>query len=166
MKFIYLMVLILITLSCGQQEIVNLDRKDFSISYPKHLILDESGEGGINLILKTSKENDKDVFIESINLIKRNLTGFTFSEIAQKTIEDIESCATIIENKKIKLNGNDCLRIVFELSQQNVDIKIIQHLILSNGKLYLLTFTCEKKNFSKYFNDFNSVLLSFKSVDG
>ena len=163
MRFIHLTIMFFIILSCKQEKkVILLEKENFSISYPKHLILDENSEEGIVLAIKTLKENKDDTFIDNVNLIVNNSNGLSFSEIIQKTIKDISVITNIQESKNIKLNGKDCLRIIFELNMQDVNLKVIQHLILENGKLYLFTVTCEKKNFSKYFNDFNSILLSFK----
>ncbi|WP_406755118.1 hypothetical protein [Tenacibaculum maritimum] len=148
-------------LSC-QQGLIKLERDDFSIHYPFGLILDESGKEGTLFILKTEKENSEDVFIENINLVKANIGNLSFDDLRTKTIRDVKKIANVLEDDKIKVNGNDCLRIIFELSEQGQKMKVMQHFIIKKEKIYVLTFTSESKNYETYFNAMNETLLSFK----
>ena len=91
---------------------------------------------------------------------KNNITT-KLSSLVKTTEKEISGFGKIVENKRLKLNGKDCLRLVIEFTQSNMDFTYIQHLLVENGKAYALTFSCEKKMLDKYYEDMNSVLMSF-----
>ncbi len=158
------MVTFLITIICFfgcQKDTLKLDREDFHVSYPVGYNLDESGQEGTTFVLTAQKDNDNDIFIENINLVTKNVGGVSFDELVKATEKEINGVGTVIENKRLKLNGKDCLRLVIEFTQNDIDFTYIQHQLVENGKAYALTFSCEKKMLDKYYEDMNSVLMSF-----
>ena len=160
----YLLFLLLTTISivcCQNKKEIILDREDFSISYLKYLKLDESGHGGSSFILSVPHESN-DNFVENINLIKTKLVNPDFKQFTNKTISDVSNIANIIENKIIDLNGEKCLRLIFELREQETDIIVTQHTYIKNSMAYILTFTTESKNYNKYLKEMNEILMSFK----
>lgn len=152
---------ILLTLSCQEEKITTLEREDFSISYPSHLELDENEEGTV-FVLKTQQQGEDDIFIENINLATQKAENISFNEFAIKIENEIRSQAEIVESKRLKLNGKDCLRLVFKLSQNNINLTFIQHIFVENQKAYALTFSSESKVFDDYYKEMNNVLISFK----
>jgi len=138
-----------------------LTRNDFSIVYPSYLELDESGKEGSVFILSTQKQHQNDIFIENINLTTQ-VVEMEFDLFAKTTEERISSIATIIENKTLRIDDKECLRLVFQLVQNNVELTFIQHFYLANQKIYALTFSCETKEFENLYEEMNEVLMSFK----
>jgi len=149
-------------ISCQENNDGMLETEKYSISYPSHLELDQSGQDGTSFVLKTKKENDSDTFIENINLVISNVGKVTFDQLSAKAIEDITNVANIIEKKELNINGKNCFKLVFEITQNNVGFTVIQHYFLEEQTVYLLTFTSETSKLNKYFDEVNQVLSSFK----
>lgn len=162
-KRIYFVVFVVLVLACNQKEsLVDFEKEDFIVSYPVSLSITEEGEGGTVFILRTSKEGEDDSFIENINLVKSSIGNFSFEALTSKAISDIKGVADIVENKRIKINGSDCLRIIFKLSEEGKKMKVIQHFFVNKKKAYVMTFISEEGKFNKFFDEANSVLMSFK----
>ena len=53
----------------------SLDNPSYSIKYPSHWELNESGEMGTSLIILSPLESEKDTFRENVNLLIQDLTG-------------------------------------------------------------------------------------------
>ncbi len=153
---------VLSILSCQQDKDEMLEKEDYLVSYPSHLELDVSGQNGTSFILKTKKEGDNDFFIENINLVISDVKKISFDEFVNKAKKDISSVASIVENRRLNINGKNCFKLVFKLTQNDVDFTVVQHYFLENEKAYLLTFTSETTKFKKYFDEINKVLSSFK----
>lgn len=158
----YIVIFIILSLGCKKEGIIKLERKDFLVSYPSSLILDENGEEGAVFVLRFPKEDENDFFVENINLVRVNTGDLSFKDLTSKTIKEIISVADILENRAIKVNNSDCLRIIFKLSEKGKKMKVIQHFFMKNKRVYVLTFTSEEEKFNQYYDDANSVLMSFK----
>ena len=154
--------ILLSTASCKQESRKVHTTDEFTITYPSSLELDQSGQEGTSFILKTEKQGDNDVFVENINLATKNVGNVSFDEFSTKTEKDIKSAVSIKEAKRIKLNNSDCLRLVFNLVQNNVELTFVQHYYIKNKKAYVLTFSSESKMYDSFFEDMNKTLLSFK----
>ncbi|CAM1362363.1 hypothetical protein TPENAI_20401 [Tenacibaculum litopenaei] len=162
-KRLFLIVLVITTLGCSQKEnFMYLEKEDFIVSYPVSLSLTEEGDEGTVFVLRTSKEDENDSFVENINLVTVNIGNLNFDSLTSKAIIDIDKIADIIENRRIKMKGSECLRVIFQLSEQGKRIKVIQHFYVKEEKAYVLTFTSEERNFNKFFDKANSVLMSFR----
>ena len=153
---------ILSILSCQQGQNKTLEKDDYSVNYPVHLELDVSGQDGTSFILKTQKEGDNDFFIENINLVITDAKKTSFNDLVNKAKTDIGSVADIVEGKSLDINGKNCFKMTFKLTQNNIDFTVVQHYFLENQKAYLLTFTSETSKFKKYFDEINKVFSSFK----
>ncbi len=163
MKKLYVIMFTILGLSCSKEEkFIELQREEFVVLYPPSLILDESHDNGTIFILRTNEENDNDTFIENINLVKADAANLSFDDLAAKTIRDIETIAKPLEVSRIKVNDSDCLRVIFELSNSNKNMKVLQHFFVKKEKVYILTFTSEAEKFKQYFDDMNSVFMSFE----
>ncbi len=162
MRFLIHFLILVNTLSCTQDKKVKLEKDDFSISYPSDWNLDDSGKEGTYFILTADKDGENDVFVENINLSTQNVGNITFNEFAKKMEKEVSSVAKIVERKKIKVNGKDCLSLKMTATQNNIDVTFVQHYYIENQRAYVLTFSSETKEFNNYFDEMNEVLLSFK----
>ncbi|WP_430968333.1 PsbP-related protein [Spongiimicrobium sp. 2-473A-2-J] len=162
MKLLVYLLAALSTLSCQEDKMIKLERNGFSISYPSHLTLDESGQEGTSFVLTTQKSGQNDVFVENINLVIKNVGKTSLDEFSKRTENEISTVANIIESNRLKINGKDCFKLVLEATQNNVDLTFVQHYYLENQKVYLLTFSSETKVYYDYYNDMNTVLTSFE----
>jgi serine/threonine-protein kinase len=162
MKLLIYILVALNTLSCQDDKIIKIERDGFSISYPSHLTLNESGQEGTTFVLTTEKNGQNDLFVENINLVINGVGKTSLDEYSKRVQKEISSVASIIESKRLKINGKDCFRMVVEATQNNVDLTFIQHYYIENQKVYLLTFSSEKKVFDDYYDEMNDVLMSFE----
>lgn len=162
MKLILNCLIILNLLSCQHTKNKKFETDDFSISYPSHLKLDESGQDGTSFVLKTQKKDEDDIFIENINLTTRSLVNLKFDEFVNKTEKEINKIANVVESNRLRINNKDCFRLVFELTQNNVNLTFIQHYFIEDHEAYVLTFSSESSMFDYYFDEMNKVLLSFE----
>ncbi len=162
MRLLIYILVILNTASCQQSDKINLDRKDFSISYPSHLNLDDSGKEGTAFILTAEKDDVNDIFVENINLVISDAGNVSFNDFVAKTEKEVGSVANIVEKKFLKVNGKECFKLKLTTSQNGTDLTFIQNYYVENQKVYALTFSSETRKFNDYFEEMNEVLLSFK----
>ena len=134
MRILFFFIICFTSLNCQEDNIVKLDRKDFSLSYPSNLELDENMQGGIVLSLSTKKENEKDGFIENLNLATKDIGSFSFEDVINKTINDINNIGEVIDKKNLTINGHQCYRLIFKLSQNNTNLKFIQDYYIKEQK--------------------------------
>ena len=139
-----------------------LNREEFSIEYPSYLELDERRNEELIFALKTQQKDKNDVFIEIINLSSQEVGNISIEEFISKTRLEINNITKIIEDKALIIQGEICHRLVFELIQDNIPLKFIQHYYVKNVKVYVLTFSSEAKEYDRYYTDINAVLMSFR----
>ena len=163
MKKIIFIAILTIATACSQEKFKEINNNRFSINYPSYFELDESGESGTAFILTSTKEsNQENDFVENINLIVADIGDLGFNQIADKSVNDVKGIATILEKKKFKQNGNDCLRLVFKAVQEGYHLTVIQHLLVKKGKVYVLTFTSDSEDYQDYLKDVDNSISSFK----
>ena len=112
MKLLIYIFIALNTLSCQNDKIKKIERDGFSISYPSHLTLDESGQEGTSFVLTTKNDGQNDVFVENINLVINKVGKINLDEYSKRVQNEIGSVANIVEAKRLKINGKDCFRMV------------------------------------------------------
>lgn len=163
MKNFFVKILIaLICFSCqGQFKNNELIDDDFTVSYPSDLILDRSGQDNTRFILKTDIDSDKDVFIENVNLAVKPSVINNFDSFVNQTINEVNEIAKNLEYIKPSKNGLDYLKLKFELTQNNISLTFVQHYYYHNKNIYVLTFSSETSNYSKYLDKFEIVMSSF-----
>lgn len=162
MRFIIYFLILTNTLSCAQNNRVKFEKDDFLILYPSRLNLDDSGKEGTSFILTADKDGKKDSFVENINLSTQKVGNITLDEFIKKTERDVSSIAKIIEKKKLEINGRKCFSLKMTAAQNGINVTFLQHYYIENQKVYVLTFSSESKAFNDYFDEMNSVLMSFK----
>lgn len=152
---------ILIFICCQQEKDKNLTKGNVSITYPPSFELDTSGNSKAFFTLKKPRKDKNDRYVESMNLLGIEIENLDFDKYAEKEEKVISSIAKIIESKRLVINDKDCLRLVFELSQNNLDLTYIQHLYNHKNAVYALTFSCETQDFEQYLNETNKIFSSF-----
>lgn len=147
-----------------KKELSTLNKSEYQISYSSDLRLNESGKNGMLFLLLTEKINSADDFAENINLIQQDLTNLNINldkyvEITEKQV--IEK-GKLIESKRLKKNGVEYQRIVYEAFINNFDLKFLQYDFIKNNKAYILTFSAKKEEFVKYLKSMEETMKSFK----
>ncbi|MDM1044458.1 hypothetical protein HX004_13810 [Myroides sp. 1354] len=163
MKIRFNLVALFLFLSCSHHiETNKFETNEFSIIYPEKLVFNDGNEEGAVFILKSTPTSPDDVFIENINLVTQEVNEVEFVEFANQTVSKIEGFAEVEKSEIININTINCLRIVFSMKQNNLDLKFIQHYLIKGNKMYLLTFSSESKFYNDYYEEMNNVLMSFK----
>ena len=76
--------------------------------------------------------------------------------------EEIKKAAKLTKSEVISNNGRKTHRIVFTLKQNGIQLSFIQHSLIVNSKLYMLTFSCKSSEFNIYKSEMEDTMLSFK----
>ena len=160
--FSFTLVLIL-SYGCKKDKTISLVRSNFSIQYPSFFEIDESGEASTIFALKTKKKQDiASPFIENVNLAEDKSKYENMEEYFTNSEKNIEKYGKILESEKRVLNGNNYLRLVFQLSQDNESYTFIQHFHTHKQKFYILTFSSDTREFDSYLKSIDKMFSSFK----
>jgi len=89
------------------------------------------------------------------------VTNYSFDDFVSKTTSEINSVGKLIEKKKLNIDGLDCLKLKFELTQNNISLTFVQHYYIKNEKVFVLTLSSESSKYEKYLNLFEVVLSTF-----
>ena len=138
----------------------------FSISYPKTWTLDRSGENGTSFYLFSPFLSSNDVFQENVNFIIQDVKGYgiTLDEYTQFSIDDIGKSiqnSRILENIRKNAHGLSYHKMVYTGEINGFNLTFMQYYWVENEKVYLLTFTAEPDQFSKYLPVADMILNSF-----
>lgn len=162
MKKIFVLIFLLTMLSCHTQNKLTEEYKNdaFTIKYTPKLKLDNNREG-VDFILYTDKSSEKDDFMENINLVIHDYDGDLKGYI-RSTKNEISKVARIISSKEIENQNQKTHRLVFTLTEKGIQLTFLQHSLVKNNKLYLLTFSSKSDEYDKYLPEMEDVMLSFK----
>lgn len=164
-----LFVLFLLPLALAGQvsktEWEKISKPNYSISYPQSWELSQNPKKGIEFILFTSLESEKDKFKENINLVIQDLTGRdlglkAYSEISEAQIKNYLINAQILENKLIKKEV-EYQKIIYAGKLGDFQLKFEQYYFVIDKMAYILTFTSEETNFEKYKEEAEKILNTF-----
>jgi len=144
-----------------------LNNSEFSINYPKNWELNSSGQMGTRFIIFSQLTDKNDQFKENVNLIIQDLTGYDFDlnkyvELSENQIKTMITESNILINKRITKNKKEYQKIIYTGRQGVYDLKFIQYYWLENNKAYVLTFTAEVNEFTKFKKTSENILNSFK----
>ena len=148
----------------GQKEALKVFKaEDYIISYPTSLKLDNDGTNGLQFILFTEKDTEDDDFIENINLVSQDLTSMDidldgFVEITRNELQDV---GEIVESERIMAKGYEYHRMVYTYTQNGIQLTFLQHGLIANNTLYMLTFSAKSDSFEEYYLEMEQVMLSF-----
>lgn len=163
MRILICCIVFLTTLNCQNKKYIELEKDDFTITYPSELELyDGDYQDDIVLAIKTKKEGDKDIFIENINLAKKEIKNTSYENFIQETIKEINSIGDLIKSESSMGKNNEYHRIIFKLSQNGVNLKFTQDYHLKGRVVYILTFSSEQGQFDNYYNEMDKIMKSFK----
>lgn len=143
-----------------------LDDSTYSISYPKTWTMDTSGENGTKFYLFSPFLSENDHFKENVNLLIQDMEGFqiTLDEYAEFTIDDIKNNvlnSTIIESTRKNAHGYEFHKMVYNGEIRNNNITFFQYYYIKTNKVYLLTFTTETSQYSRYLPVCERIMDSF-----
>jgi hypothetical protein len=151
----------------NQVGLKTLKENGYSIQYPGSWDLNKSGQMGTSFILFSKPASLQDQFKENVNLIVQDLSGQNldlakYVEISEGQIKTMITNGNLLESKKLSSNGVDFQRVVFTGKQGIYDLKFEQYYWVEKQKAFILTLTCEIKEFDKYKEAGEKILNSFK----
>jgi hypothetical protein len=147
----------------------SLSEKGYTLQYPEHWDLDNSGRMGLNVILLTKLATPQDQFRENVNLMIQDLAGQNidlnkFVEISESQIKTILTNGNILESKRESVNDKKYQKLVYTADQGIYKLKFEQYYFVENEKAYVLTLTCEADQFNSYREEGEKILKSFRLV--
>jgi hypothetical protein len=146
----------------SQNEFKDLEKENYSISYPKSWNLDTSGQMNTEFLL-FSESTENDTFNENVNLLIQDLKGHNITTLESFTELSISQIKTMIKEGKVLENYNKKTHHILIWSGYIGDnhLKFKQFFFVKNEKAYVLTFTTLINTFDKYHKTGNKILNSF-----
>ena len=153
MKNFILLVITFISIPIIGQDLKTIKTSDYEISYPSNFRYDDSKTRGTEFIIYTEKEDEKDTFIENINLLIQNLKGYKIdlNQYIEITEKQINENGILIESKRIILNNSDVHVLTYEANLNVRNLKFHQYVLVKNEKAYILTYTAKIDKFDVFF---------------
>ena len=107
-------------------------------------------------------ENEKDLFIENINLLIQDLKGYQIdlNQYVKITETQVNENGKLIESEKINLNGAGAQLMVYEATLTGRALKFYQYILVKNEKAFVLTYSAEVENFELYYQEMNKIFNS------
>jgi hypothetical protein len=151
----------------NQVGLTTLNENGYSIQYPDSWDLNKSGQMGTSFILFSKPSSPQDQFKENVNLIVQDLSGQNldlakYVEISEGQIKTMITNGSLLDSKKLNSNGIEFQRVIFTGKQGIYDLKFEQYYWVEKQKAFILTLTCEIKEFDKYKETGEKILNSFK----
>ncbi|MFT6715647.1 MAG: hypothetical protein ACJA0Q_000274 [Saprospiraceae bacterium] len=160
-------ILLAVPLFAGSQDNKTQTTDLYEISFPHSWITDTSKVMGTDLILFSPLVGKNDVFRENVNILVQDLSAYDLS-LDQYVDISVNQINTLITDSKIELNervkgiNGDFYKIIYTGKQGKLNLKFEQYFWLVKKTAYVLTFTCEVDQFSKYQQVGEQILNSFK----
>lgn len=138
----------------------------FEITYPIDWKLDTSKQLGATFFLFSPLTDKDDQFSENVNFIIQDLTGHNLTldqyvELSENQINTLITDAEIILSKRQNVNDNEYQKIIYSGKQGVFILKFEQYYWVIENKAYVLTLTCELKEFEAYKEVGEKILNSF-----
>lgn len=118
-----------------------IDRKDYTIRYPKDWMQKTDVEG-TEFFIYSPQANPDDQFRENISLVTENLkgTGYDLDQYVKAALKMLRE--NIIESKRIQRAGRDCQMVVYTQDfPGKFTTKNELYIWVKNGKAYMLAFS-------------------------
>lgn len=163
MKNFILLIITLISIPIIGQDLKTVKTSDYEVSFPSNFRYDDSKTRGTEFIVYTEKEDEKDTFIENINLLVQNLkeSQIDLNHYIEITEKQINENGILIESKRTILNNSDVHILTYEANLNVRNLKFHQYILVKNEKAYILTYTAEIDKFDIYLPEIIKIFNSF-----
>ncbi len=166
MKTLVLTLLPIICFAQKDGEWKTFDQPQYSIQYPSDWELNEHGQMGASFFLFSPKKSEADQFRENVNLIIQDLTSYNidldqYAQISEEQIKTLATNSRILENKRMKNEAGEYQEIIYTGDQGIFNLQYMQHYWVINGMAYVLTFTAEQSEFSRFEKTAKKIFASF-----
>lgn len=144
-----------------------INKKDYSVSYPKSWNIDTSGYGGAEFSFLTVDTTSEDLFTDNVTLGIQDLTGKEidlnkFVELSEEQVKTLVNDGELLESKTMNDKKHPYQKFVYTLSQSGIHLKVAQYYWVVNEKAYILTFTAETSKYDTYKADGEAIMNSFE----
>src|SRR5690554_1117087 len=148
-------------ISIDNPDFKEIKKDNYSIKVHKDWMVDLYPVSEIDLYIYMDLEDE---FTENINLLIRDLgdSKMTLDEIVKNERADLETLATVISSERIVIPNKEYQRIVMTSPFYGESLKFIQHYVLKDSRVYVLTFTSLKRDFNQYEKIAEQIMQSFK----
>jgi len=168
MRIVGFVVLVLFSFFINAQEnaFLKINNTEYSLDYPSSWSKNEAKIEGFKFFLFTKLTSESDKFRDNINLIVQDLSGYDFSledyaELSETQIKTLVTNAHILESAQHKNENGVFYKMIYTGKQGVFDLKFEQYYWLVNKKAYVLTLTCEERQFLKFKKEGEFILDSF-----
>ncbi|WP_297869688.1 hypothetical protein [uncultured Flavobacterium sp.] len=163
MKNFILLIITFISIPIIGQDLKTIKTSDYEISYPSNFRYDDSKTRDTEFIIYTEKEDEKDTFIENINLLTQNLKGYKIdlNQYVIITENQIKENGKLIESKRTRVNNSELHSLSYTANLTGRNLKFYQYLIIQNEKAYILTYSAEIDKFDVFFPEIIKIFNSF-----
>ncbi len=143
-----------------------LKAKDYSIKYPADWTADKTGQMGASFFLFSPLDSESDPFRENINLIVQDLSAYNldlngFTALSESQIKTMVKNSSVIENLRVKTNGNEFHKIIYSGEQNDLLLTFEQYYWVKKKTAYILTLTCSEESFDRFKKTGEEILASF-----
>lgn len=144
-------------------EIKTLDTDEFSVEYPAHWEMDNSGRSGTSFIVLSPADGQGDTFRENVNLIIDDMgaDAMSLEDFAELSMTQLMAAgAEVVEREQ----SGDPVRekLVFNMVQGTYNLRLIQYYWIINNKAFILTLTCMKDENEQYWEAGKRIIDSLK----
>lgn len=137
------------------QNTVQFDHSDYTIELPKNWSLDESGTMGTHFTCLSQVTSESDDFRENLNVVSENLKGADISineytDISLGNISKVLTDFNLISKKKTIIGEKSAYVIKYQGTSGVYHLVFEQYLIIHNDWAYIITYTGEENEFSRF----------------
>ena len=174
MRTLYFLSLLFLTLSVSAQQsidnsgtLLKISRERYSLNYPKSWTMDTSKMFGMDILLRSPKNDSIDDFSENMNVFIQDLHGqnYSLSKMGYESETQIKNMVTdvkVIESKLDSTASQQYYILTYSGRQGKFLLTIIQHYYLKDDVGYALTFTIKKGEEINYVPIAEKMFSSFK----
>ena len=142
----------------------------FSIKYPKNwssLELDDPITGQV-VVFSTPQEREPDLFREKVYVAVEYLPSESVSleQYAQTVFQRVEgeknSEIEVARNYRTEIDESPARMVIYSLQQEGLQIKQMEAFTIKNGRVYLVIYTAQKADFSRFYNTVEKMIDSWE----
>jgi len=135
----------------------------FTMNYPKEWTQKAVGNA---IAFLSPRADDNDQFQENVNIMVQDLSAQPmtleqYTDLSKKQITENGGAGAILSQGSRTIGGQKAVEMVYNLNYQGRVLKIKQYWFIKGNKAFLLTYTAEPSQFSKYEETATSVINSF-----
>jgi len=149
----------------GQEQ--TYQQKGYTINYAENWELNNSSQMGTEFILFSRLEGSGDVFRENVNLIVQDLPAkgmslADYTALSEAQIKTLITHSKLLSSKRIKSGSREYQRLEYTGQQGVYSLHFVQYYQIQHNKAYVLTFTAEQNQFTRYREEAEMMLQSFQ----